>query len=272
MEVVNKIQQNYCNYNGFVVNLYYVIFGQTKKEGRYMQLNAIVSPTIKELFVKEVETQILSGALAVGEKLPPEREMAEKMKISRTTVNEGLAELERKGFIEIVPRKGNFVADYLRNGNLQTLMAMLNFNGGNFKIEVFQSMMDFRRNVESEGAYLAAVHHSEEDIEYLYSVCDAIETAADIEEASQIMYRWHHGILCATGNYIYPLIFNAFKDIILVCSRTVFTAFGVSTAKESTREIIDAIAAGDAETARTLMYNLITGRMDNLNAQRPKFI
>ena len=35
--------------------------------------------------------------------------------------------------------------------------------------------------------------------------------------------------------------------------------------------VIDAIAAGDAETARTLMYNLITGRMDNLNAQRPKF-
>ena len=236
-----------------------------------MQLNAITSPTIKELFVKEIETQILSGAIAVGEKLPPEREMAAQMHVSRTTVNEGLAELERKGFIEIIPRKGNFVADYLRNGNLQTLMAMLNFNGGNFKIEVFQSMMDFRRNVECEGAYLAALHRKDEDLAALDQICDEIETAKTLEELAQVLYRFHHGILCATGNYIYPLIFNAFKDIILVCSKTVFTTQGAQSPTALTREIVDAIRDNQADRARDLMFRLITSRMADLNKQHPSF-
>lgn len=236
-----------------------------------MQLHAITSPTIKELFVKEIETQILSGAIAIGEKLPPEREMAAQMHVSRTTVNEGLAELEREGFIEIVPRRGNFVADYLRNGNLKTLMAMLNFNGGSFRIEVFQSMMEFRRNVECEGAYLAALNRSDSDLENLEKACCEIEAADTMEDLSKALYRFHHGILCATANYIYPLIFNAFKDIIMICSKTVFELPNPRDATTFTREIVGAIHEQRADRARDLMFRLITSRMEELSRNRPTF-
>ena len=48
--------------------------------GDSMEFKRIISPTLKELFIEEIETQILSGTLAIGEKLPPGREIAKKCK------------------------------------------------------------------------------------------------------------------------------------------------------------------------------------------------
>ena len=62
-----------------------------------MKFNQIIAPSMKELFIKEIEALILSGQLKVGEKLPTERELADEMKISRTIVNLGLSELKNKG-------------------------------------------------------------------------------------------------------------------------------------------------------------------------------
>ena len=53
---------------------------------------------LRELFVNELQNMILSGKLEIGSKLPPERELAESMKVSRAVINSGIAELEKKGF------------------------------------------------------------------------------------------------------------------------------------------------------------------------------
>lgn len=55
---------------------------------------------------------ILSGELAFGEQLPPARELAAKMGVSRTVVTAGLVELEKLGFVEIKARQGVYVCDY----------------------------------------------------------------------------------------------------------------------------------------------------------------
>ena len=63
-----------------------------------MQFQKISTPSLKDLFVKELENKILSGELKVGDKLPSERELASSMQVSRAVVNAGIAELEQKGF------------------------------------------------------------------------------------------------------------------------------------------------------------------------------
>ena len=72
-----------------------------------MEFKKISSPTLKELFVTEIESMILSGELSIGEKLPPERELAQQMQISRSVVNDGIADLAQRGFLTIVPPTGN---------------------------------------------------------------------------------------------------------------------------------------------------------------------
>lgn len=71
-----------------------------------MVFREIVAPTVKELFVQQLEGMILSGELRPGDRLPTERELADEMKISKTVVHEGLRELHRLGFLDIASRRG----------------------------------------------------------------------------------------------------------------------------------------------------------------------
>ena len=163
-----------------------------------MKFNQIIAPSMKELFIKEIEALILSGQLKVGEKLPTERELADEMKISRTIVNLGLSELKNKGFIDIVPRKGAFVADYAKNGKLDTLISIINFNGGRFDKKTVNSIMEFRRINEGEGTYLAAKYRTDDDVKQLKSILEDVKNCDDRVEIAHKLFKFHHVILCAS--------------------------------------------------------------------------
>ena len=90
-----------------------------------MQFQKISTPSLKDLFVKELENKILSGELKVGDKLPSERELASSMQVSRAVVNAGIAELEQKGFLIIKPRIGTFVENFYKNGTLETFSSIM---------------------------------------------------------------------------------------------------------------------------------------------------
>ena len=92
-----------------------------------MEFSRLNAPSLKELFIEQLENMILSGKLVIGEKLPSERELAESMHISRSVVNAGLAEIADKGFLEIIPRSGTYVADYHKKGKLDTLVSALTY-------------------------------------------------------------------------------------------------------------------------------------------------
>ncbi|HEY9573940.1 MAG TPA: winged helix-turn-helix domain-containing protein, partial [Lachnospiraceae bacterium] len=98
-----------------------------------MQFDKLNTPTLTELFIKDLESKILSGRMSVGDKLPPERELATSMGVSRAVVNTGISSLAKKGFLTVKPRVGTFVADYRRLGTLDTLIAIMNYNGGSLK-------------------------------------------------------------------------------------------------------------------------------------------
>ena len=90
-----------------------------------MEFAKLSAPSLKDLFVQQLQGMILSDELPMGTQLPPERELAQQMQVSRAVVNGGLAELAQQGFLEVRPRQGTFVADYRRKGNLSTLIAIM---------------------------------------------------------------------------------------------------------------------------------------------------
>lgn len=77
-----------------------------------MNFDKIKAPTVRESFVRELENKILSGELKPGDKLPPAKELCELMGVSLTVVNAGMSELANNGFVETVPRRGTYIADY----------------------------------------------------------------------------------------------------------------------------------------------------------------
>jgi len=165
-----------------------------------MKFGEIVAPSIKELFIQKIEGMILSGALKPGERLPTERELADEMNISKTIVHEGIRELSRLGFLDVVSRKGVTVADYAQNGNLDTLMAIMKYNGGYLNTSTAKSLEAL------------AAHHTKEDIAKLEQLLAETYKAKEdgIHALSQAMFLFHRTIIFLSGNTITPLILNAF--------------------------------------------------------------
>lgn len=229
-----------------------------------MLLKELVVPSRHALFVRELENQILSGALRLGERLPTERDMARLMKVSKTIVHAGLAELAAKGFIEIVPRKGAFVADYARGGKLETLDSILAFNGGRFDRKTLRSIAQFRLENEGAGAFLAAESRTEEDLERLEEDCRLIAGGSGADEIADYVSRFHRDMFCATGNTIYPLVYNAFDTVVIAFTRVIFRTVPPESAAAELHAVLDAIRAKDGERARNEMRALITRRAEEL--------
>ena len=134
-----------------------------------MEFEKISSPSLRELFVDQLENMILSGKLKIGEKLPPERQLAQMMQVSRAVVNSGIAELEKKGFLIVKPRSGTFVADYRRKGTVETLVAIMKYNGGRIRREEIRSILEVRIALDTLIARLSIPMITDEEIPVSYT-------------------------------------------------------------------------------------------------------
>lgn len=231
-----------------------------------MVLKELVVPSRHALFVREIENQILSGALRQGERLPTERDMAERMKVSKTIVHDGLAELAAKGFLEIVPRKGAFVADYIRNGKLETLVSMLEFNGGRFDPKTMRSIVRFHMENEGTAACFAAENRTDEDLARMEEDCRLIALEHDPHEVAELVTRFHRDMLCATDNVVYPMVHNAFGSVMLSFTEVIYRTVSSQAAAAELRVVLDAIRDKDGERARNEMRALLTRRSVELEA------
>ena len=76
-----------------------------------MSIAPIKSTRIYQEIVRQVKAMIAEGRLKSGDQLPPERDLAEKFVVSRTSVREALRALESLGLVEIRPGEGTFVRE-----------------------------------------------------------------------------------------------------------------------------------------------------------------
>ena len=74
-----------------------------------MQLLPIKRATLVEKLVAEVRSEITSGRLQVGQRLPTEAKMAAQFGVSRPLLREALAELRAEGFVQTESGRGTFV-------------------------------------------------------------------------------------------------------------------------------------------------------------------
>ena len=75
-----------------------------------IQINNSSDDPIYLQIKNQIKSQIISGDLQVGDKLPSIRFMAKELRISMITAKRAFDELEAEGFIDSVQGKGNFVA------------------------------------------------------------------------------------------------------------------------------------------------------------------
>ena len=230
-----------------------------------MEFTKLSAPSLKELFIQQLETMILSGRLAVGEKLPTERELAESLQVSRAVVNAGIAELARKGFIIIKPRVGTFVADYRRNGTLETLISIMNYNGGILRREEIRSILELRIAMDSLAVELSVPRITDEEITILKDYVAQIKEAVSPDEASKHAFHFQHELACLSGNTLLPLIFSSFKIPILSLWERFCRLYGIESLYLNNAALCDLIEKRDAKGA---VESLSLAINDTISGQR----
>lgn len=178
-----------------------------------MEFSKLTAPSLKDLFVQQLEGKILSGELPVGSKIPSERELAEKMRVSRAVVNGGINELSQKGFLEVLPRQGAYVADYSRNGNLQTLIALLEYRGNKLERAGIRAILEVRSALERLAVGLVIDAASDDALKHLETIAKELKHADSIQQAAQTAFEYHHELAYLAGNTVLTLIYSSFKDI-----------------------------------------------------------
>ena len=119
-------------------------------------LKPIELPTLTDEVTYQIESLILGGSLKPDQKLPPERELAVQLGVSRPVVHAGILQLEQKGLIRIEPRHGCFVNDYRISGSAELLTSLWHHKGDELEPAIVESMMELRVAVEQEAAARAA--------------------------------------------------------------------------------------------------------------------
>ncbi len=213
--------------------------------------------SIRERFTSIIENQILSGQLAIGQRLPPEREISSSLGISRTIVHAGLIELAAKKVLRIVPRKGTFVNDYRREGTFEIYTLLMQYTG---KIDrnLFNSLMEYRGIFETGNARLAASHRSDEDITALRELLQNERSATTAEEAADLDYEMHLAIALATNNLILPMTISStqcmYKELVRLFYQRLDDREQVYALHE---KLISAIEQRNAEGAESVMREIL---------------
>ncbi len=214
-----------------------------------MEFTKLSSPSLKDLFVQQLQGMILSGELPVGAQLPPERVLAEQMQVSRTVVNSGLSELSEQGFLEIRPRQGTCVADYRRRGNLSTLIAIMQYKSGILGRDEIRSILEVRRALEHLAAERAILYASDEALEQLGKALAQLAAAPSAGEAAEAAFSFQHELALVSGNSIVPLIYSSFKPPVIALWIRFCSLYGIPALVHNTQTLYTLIQNRDADGA-----------------------
>lgn len=194
-----------------------------------MEFEKLISPSLKELFISNIEAKILSGELPVGQQLPPERQLAQSMGVSRAVVNSGIVELENRGFLDVRPRVGTFVADYRRAGTMETLKSIMTYNRGRLRNEEIRSILEVRDALDKLAVADIVPHVTELDNMLLLEKVEAIRQASDNRQAAEAAFAFQHELAMLSGNTLLPLIFRSFYSSVLVLWERFCALHGIDT-------------------------------------------
>ena len=230
-----------------------------------MEFSKLSAPSLKELFVQQFETMILSGKIPIGEKLPPERDLAKSMQVSRAVVNAGITELSRKGFLLIKPRIGTFVADYRRNGNMETLISIMNYNGGILRDAEIRSILELRIALDNIVIELCIQKITDSEIQTLGEYVRLMEKTDSAKEASELAFSFQHELAFLSGNTLIPLIFHSFKVPILSLWERFCHLYGIKALYQNTAILFKCVEQRDSPKAIAYITKSIN---DTINGEK----
>lgn len=127
-----------------------------------MQFEIINPPKVADAIVSQIEQLILDGVLKPGERLAPERELAQELNVSRPSLREAITTLKSKGLLRSARGGRHYVVDIIAPALTDPLVELLrNHPKATFDV------LELRHALEEVAAYFAALRATDADREIL---------------------------------------------------------------------------------------------------------
>ncbi len=165
-----------------------------------MPFRPVTPEKLSNAVIRQIEQLILRGVLRPGERLPPERELAERLNVSRPSLREAISQLQEAGLLSARPGAGVYVADVLGSAFAPALVQLFARHD-----EAVFDYLSFRRDMEALAAERAAKHASDTDLAVVQTVFDKMEAAhkkRNAEEEAQLDAQFHMAIIEASHNVV----------------------------------------------------------------------
>jgi GntR family transcriptional regulator, transcriptional repressor for pyruvate dehydrogenase complex len=177
-----------------------------------MPFQKVQSERLSQTVTRQIELLILRGILRPGERLPSERELSERMEVSRPSLREAVADLESRGLLVSRAGAGIFVADVLGSAFSPALIQL--FAG--HEDAVFD-YLSFRRDMEGLAAERAARLGSETDLRVVGTIFEKMEAAhaqRDPTDEAELDAAFHMAIIEASHNVIMLHMMRSMFDLL----------------------------------------------------------
>jgi GntR family transcriptional repressor for pyruvate dehydrogenase complex len=213
-------------------------------------LTAVRRTRVYEGVAKQLQHLIEEGVLSPGDMLPPERELAERFGVSRSSVRDAIRTLELVGMVEARQGEGTVVADASPEALVVPLANILLR-----KRELVGELLDVRKMIEPPLAARAAAHATAEDVARLEDVIRRQQEKtrrgeASVEEDSE----FHYAIALAAGNTVVRRVVDVLMDLLRESRvRSLQVRGRPEKSLGGHRRIVDAIRRRDGASAETAM-------------------
>jgi GntR family transcriptional repressor for pyruvate dehydrogenase complex len=218
------------------------------------EMGPIRAEDLTENVVRQIKGSILRGVIKPGEQLPPERELAALLKISRGSLRQALKALQIMGVLEVIHGSGTYLADaaeaILRDP--EDLLVPLRGHS-------FAEMYEARRAMEAESAASAALRATEQDLQKMHSEIEAMRKS--LTNTRRFIERdkaFHHHIAIASGNSVFIWFIELLQKVLAQGQLIHARSERMHILIDEHLRILNAIEAREPDIARHEMLSHLT--------------
>ena len=218
-----------------------------------MPFERIQPEKLSQSVIRQIELLILRGILRPGERLPSERELSERLGVSRPSLRDAVSELQSRGLLKSRANAGIFVADVLGSAFSPGLLRLFSSH-----TEAIFDYIAFRRDMEGLAAERAAHLASDTDLEVVNAIFRKMEQAhgkRNPTDEARLDADFHLAIIEASHNVV---MLHMMRSMYELLREGVFYNRQIVFRQRTTREALldqharinDALMARDGVAAR----------------------
>lgn len=228
------------------------------------KFNIIKKKSLAEEIASQILRMIEEGRYLPGDKLPPERALAAKLKVSRPIIREALKSLDEDGFINIQHGSGVYVSDQTTNIFYAPLEEWLSKNE-----DLVQEFYKARLIFEPECAALASINGTDEQFKELRDLVE--DSFQALEENNLLMFvgmdiDFHYAIAKVSGNRFFTKMLDSIINRETDLRKIILRLPGhFPRTIQGHLKLIEAIESRNPEIARQAMFDSINEALIETN-------